>query len=36
MAGQIGHFAIINRTRNLTGIRYKAETWQPFSLSHCV
>ena len=28
MDGQIGLFAILNRTPNLTGIRYKAETWQ--------
>jgi len=36
MVGQIELFAILNRTPNLTGIRYKAETWQFFSLSYCI
>jgi len=34
MTGQIGLFTFLNRTPNLT--RYKAETWQLSSLSHCV
>ena len=34
MAGQIGLFAMLNHTPNLTGIMYKAETWQTGSFLH--
>jgi len=36
MAGQIGLFAILNRTLNLTEIKYKDETWQFSSLNRYV